>query len=180
MDVWLLVDMQELSGLQRLGTEMLELLWSYHLFIEESNFFTIEGPTYLDALKRMTYISLLTQDIVLRLCKLDDKPKESWSFERVAKNLGKWEATKAKVKKYQEEISNLKEHHRNAFMAHLPRVRPENFKPAFNIADAIQQALAIYDQLSGERSTFMINDGGDSSVDLRARFNNVELAGHDL
>lgn len=162
------------TGLGEIGSEILELLWSYHIKKKYSYKIANENPGGLEGQELLWIFQILNKDIILGLCKLDDKAKGSWSFEKVAKDLKTSPNTGArvvgfyeKIKQYRSLIKNLKDHHRNASIAHLAKKQPsiQDFQSATNLDDSINLAIKLIDQLSGGKAEFKVLD-----LDVREEF----------
>jgi hypothetical protein len=84
-----------IAGEQSLGLEMLETLYSYYLLRAVSS--EIESRDALTNMSRMKFVQLLTNDIILRLCKFRDDNSMSLSFDQVNKALRKRAAKKERL-----------------------------------------------------------------------------------
>ena len=130
-----------------------------------------------EAYEKAWIAHVLTQDVILRLCKLgEDAPKSSnsWSFDQVGKELCKRAATEKQVegyevllKSYRSELGHLKEQHRNKYIAHLPKKPSGKDVQPKPITSAIPKGLAILDKFAGQKVAFIEPDG---ETDLRAEF----------
>ena len=74
---------------------MLDLLYSHYLLKSVS--VEPESEDALGNMRRIKMAQLLTNDIILRLCKFRDDDSRSLSFDRVYKALRKREAKKEQV-----------------------------------------------------------------------------------
>jgi hypothetical protein len=155
-----------IAGEQSLGVEMLEILYSYYLLKSLSQ--EPESNDPLSNMRRMKITQLLTNDIILRLCKFRDNDSRSLSFDQVNKALRKREAKRNRVagledmiKEYRSLTLNL-ENHRNAYIAHLSKRDSDHLKPMVELANAIGLALKITDRLCGVKNSFKVLD-----LDLR-------------
>jgi len=156
--------LDELSGLDRISNEILELLVSHYFFRQQSGRLVAQDPGGLEALEMLVCIQTLTNDIILRLCKLDDDDNRNWSFREVLKKLRKrrvstlvYKEAEKDLKRYRSIINDMKTHHRNVSIAHLAKSRPPQFKPAFKMKDAIRLAVKICDALHGEKVSYKID-----------------------
>ena len=145
---------------QSLGIEMLEILYSYYLL--KSLSYELESDDALDNMRRMKMVQLLTNDIILRLCKFRDHDSRSLSFEQVYKTLRKREAKKNRVdgletiiSEYRSRTNNL-ENHRNAYIAHLAKRDRNHLKAPVDLVAIIGRALTIIDQLCGGKNSYKI------------------------
>lgn len=155
-----------IAGEQSLGLEMLETLYSYYLLRAVPS--ETESSDALTNMRMMKFAQLLTNEIILRLCKFRDDNSMSISFDQVNKVLRKRAAKKErldgienKIKEYKRLTHNM-ENHRNAYIAHLSKRDRNHLKPPFEMFDAINLALQITDQLCGEKVSYPV-----LNVDLR-------------
>lgn len=156
--------LDKLGGLDRISSEILDLLVSYYFFRKQSDRLVAQNPGGLEALEMLVSIQTLTNDIILRLCKLDDDDNRNWSFREVLKKLRKQRVStviekevEKDLKRYRLLINNLKIHHRNVSITHLAKTPPQPFKPTFQMKDAILLAVKIHDTLHGEKVTYTID-----------------------
>jgi hypothetical protein len=145
---------------------MLETLYSYYLLRAVSS--EIESSDALTNMRTIKFVQLLTNDIILRLCKFRDDNSMSLSFDQVNKVLRKRAAKKerldsieSKIKEYRRLTHNM-ENHRNAYIAHLSKRDRNHLKTPLEMFEAIKLALQITDQLCGGENSYRV-----LNVDLR-------------
>jgi hypothetical protein len=157
---------------KRIGIEILELLWSYYLLKHEQ-------PVTDDAIsnmRSMKIIQLLTNDIILRLCKFRDKDSRSSSFNQLLKQEKKSNdqsqiaTLSGKVKQFREITKNI-ERHRNSYVAHLSKMGNEHLSPLAELKEAINLAVELADLFSKEKNQYTIE-----GIDLRRMLNEGEIA----
>lgn len=158
------VKLRDIAEEARIGTELLDILWSCYLLRHSSP--NSEHP--LENLKIMKVVHLLTQDVILRLCKFRDKNSRNLSFDQALKALRKkapptrpLTGIENRIKEYRQLTMNL-DAHRDANVAHLSKRGPAHLKPPVQMFEAVRLAVAIVDDLSGARNQYGILD-----VDLR-------------
>jgi hypothetical protein len=151
---------------KRLTLEMLEILSSFYFL--QRNGLAGNSDDALDNMARIKFIQLLTNDIILRLCKFRDESSMSLSFIQVLKALRKRATTKSRVenieadiKKYNSLTSNL-ESHRNAYIAHLSKRDRTHLRPPVELFDCIALAIEVTDKLCGCKNSYELLD-----IDLR-------------
>ena len=116
----------------------------------------------LESFRTLKFSQLLCDDIILRLCKFSDGDSRSLSFEQAAKELRKRPATRDRVEDIEPLIKEYKtttqsiRNHRNTRIAHLAKSDRTHLKPPTEIREAIQLALQIIDQLSGDQNEYRI------------------------
>lgn len=110
----------------------------------------------------MTVVHLLTQDVILRLCKFRDKDSRSLSFDQALKALRKnasgtdrLKDVETRIKEYRRLTMNLGAH-RDASVAHLSKQGSAHLKPPLQMFEAVRLAVDIVDDLSGERNPYQI------------------------
>lgn len=150
---------------KHLGLEVLELLSS--CFVRDR----LSMPNFDDPLKNLESVkilSLVQNDIILRLCKFRDTDSRSVSFDQVLKarrkSMGQEDITRIKhrIDKYRKLTRNLDEH-RNAYIAHIAKRDRTHLRPPAEIKEVVRTAVEISDMLAGERTGYKLHD-----VDLRA------------
>jgi hypothetical protein len=151
--------------------EVLDILWSTYLLRHHVT--GSEDP--VEAMRSLKILELLTNDIVVRLCKLRDPDAKSMGFPEALKALGTkptrhQEAARLaeRLAEYVRLTSNLNEL-RNARVAHLAKRGTVRVEPLVEMYDAVKLAVEITDGLLGERCVYQI-----ANLDLRA-----EVLGHD-
>jgi HEPN superfamily AbiU2-like protein len=155
---------EEIPREKQLGLEVLDLLWSYSLLQSWS----MADTDCLVQMKSVTLIRLLSDDIILRLCKLRDDDTRSISLSQVVKHLRKRAdsadraaAVERRLAEYRRLTENL-ERHRDTYIAHRSKRDKEYLRPPVEMLDAIRLAVALVDELSGMPERYEI-----CGVDLR-------------
>ncbi len=118
------------------------------------------------------------RDLILRLTALDDDGRGQRSFRSVMKVLkaqddlygpAQAEADKA-VKAYRALINTMKTKHRNAYIGHVldgETATPRLPQAPEALNEAIASAVAIGDQLTGVRQSYLFKMTGGQRLDLR-------------
>ncbi len=154
---------------QRLGLEMLAILWSYYLLRKLP--LKIQSDDALENLEKLKFTELLISDLILRLCKLREDNTNSISFVQVLKALRKRVATKDRVVSMETEIKRFTTltrtlmERRNSYIAHLAKQGHSHLKPMNEMSEVIGLALKITDTLCGENNSYKI-----LNIDLRHAF----------
>lgn len=145
---------------------MFDTLMTYWVFKRLSEKLIAQDLGGLEALEHQVLIQALYQDIVLRLCKLGDPRKDTWSLRQVAKYMKKHHPIRSfpvdietKIGDYQLAIEGIKDDQRNRYMAHRSKVRVGSFKPPDDFRIAILLAVQICDELHGETVEYTISPG---------------------
>lgn len=162
---------ESISPQHHLVLEMGEILWSFYLLKRTR----VDSDDALENMRSVWFGSLLSNDIILRLCKFRDNDSRSLSFEQVWKILRKRASTKeraasleSKIKDFKVQTQNL-ENHRDAYIAHLSKRDHTHLKPTTEILDTILLALQIIDGLCGEETSYKVLDVDVRKDAVRAR-----------
>lgn len=156
----------------RIFTETLELLISYYFFLRVSKRLIADDPGGLDGYEQSLTVHLLHNDIVLRLCKLDDKRKDTWNYQQVLKIIpsGHFDPAtlkelKSKIDEYVKSIDSIRSEQRHGFIAHLPKRKTGKISE-YDFKKSIGLAVAISDLFLGERNQFLLS-WTNPPIDLR-------------
>ena len=156
------------DGLQKVGFEILEILWSFYLLIREHS----DSDNRLENFKRIKMVQLLTNDIILRLCKFRDKDSRSFSFDQLLKDVkksGNQERLKKlteKIKKFREQTKNI-QRHRQFYVAHLSKQSRQDLRPITELRPVIKLAVEITDDFCEDTNQYEV--GG---INLRESLDN--------
>ena len=134
--------------------------------------------TRIEWTEETVMLETLMRDIVLRVVKLDDKQSGIWSFRDAKKLLNKEikdsnrrsEVNEA-VKAYRSSLQNLKNDHRNKYIAHLQKGELSQYRfPEFppDLHEAVEKAVQTLDVLVGDKVGYQFSPGSkESNIDLR-------------
>lgn len=158
---------------QEISFEIMEILESFYFFKREFP----ESEEWLENLRTLRFISLLHNDIIMRLCKLVDDDSRSWSFDQTRRKLRKRSnhlfddsELESRIKDFRSLVRPLREH-RDAYIAHHAKRARTHLRP-LDLLPVIRLAVEISDKLSAEKNGYRISD-----IDLRADvLNEIELA----
>lgn len=139
----------------------------------------LETETREFLLEEVTAIRIISNDIVLRICKLDDESSK-YSLHALRKHIIKTkrpenayaESINYGMKQFRAEINNLKVKHRNDYIAHL------NVAPSLNpfqiidfqkeLLSPIGRGLNLVEKMWGSRLSFEFHLGSrDPIIDFR-------------
>jgi hypothetical protein len=155
----------KLSDRQALGIEILEILWSSYLLRRHMT--GADDP--VEAMRSVKILHLLSDDLVLRLCKLRDCDKRALTFHRVLEaarrdGLPDSEADLIDrcIAEFVASLGNLDEL-RNKHIAHRQSGHGWSIHNGTNITRAVELAVDITDRLCGERCDYRT-----AGLDLRA------------
>jgi hypothetical protein len=154
----------KLTDEQGLAVEVLDILWSAYLLRHHCT--GSDDP--IEAMRSLKILRLLSDDLVLRLCKLRDRDKRSLNFQnvlgRASRRLGpqQVQVIRDRISAYVRAVGNLNEL-RNKHIAHREPGYAWFLKPPTDMRRAIQLVVEITDDLSGERWEYHV-----AGLDLRA------------
>ncbi len=149
---------------QHLALEILEILCSFY-FLKRV---VPESDDAQENLRTVHFIQLLHDDIVLRLCKLDEDDARSWSFAQAFKKLRKRPAhsfedapVERRIREFATLVQPIRDH-RDSRIAHHSKRDGAHLRP-LSLLPAIRVAVEITDALAGESEEYRLQD-----IDLRA------------
>ena len=156
---------REIDSVQRLGTELLEVLLAVHLLRNPA----ADGEDYLSNVRNTKMIALLVNDIVVRLGKFREEDNRNWSFREAAKALRKKTSSAGRAAAAEQPIqefvqgSKKLEDYRNVAIAHLAKRGASHLKPLTELYQLVALAVNVVDILSGEKNEYRVGE-----VDLRS------------
>lgn len=158
------MDVRDIPAVQRLGTEILEILYSAYLLRHQA----FNSGNTLSNMRETKVTSLLVNDVIVRLGKFRDDDNRDWSFRQAAKALKKKSSMASRaalaeplIEKFIEKSKRL-EDYRNLVVAHLPKRGTGHLKPLTDLFDLVLLAVQVVDALSGEINVYRIEH-----IDLR-------------
>lgn len=160
--------------------QVLWLLIAYFIFKRRVSTFSdeVSNMTRIEWIEETVMLETLMRDIVLRVVKLDDKQSGMWSFRDAKKLLNREikdpdrrsEVNEA-VKAYRSLLQNLKNDHRNKYIAHLQKGELSQYRfPEFpsDLQEAVEKAVQTLDVLVGDRVGYQFSPGSkERNIDLR-------------
>ncbi len=140
--------------------EILELLISYY-FLKEIK---VESDVPIENLKSLKLISLLTDDIILGLCKLGDADNRTASFFSQFNSIvhpTRNDELGVRITHYVQRTKGLRRH-QNWRIAHLSSEDRGKPTPLIELFDLVREAVEIWDVMSGDVKEYRLLE-----IDLR-------------
>jgi len=160
--------------IDELKNEILWVLFALHTIERRTKSLLKASCTQLDLAENLILLEALTQQVVLRLCRLDDDQNKAKWFRRVTKYMeakhepqDRIKKANALIKKYRDDIQHLKIYHRNKYIGHLQEAESATPKTPFfppKIKEATDTAIALVDILANEQVTYKFRPGSHSQV----------------
>jgi hypothetical protein len=150
-------------------SDLLMVQWVYYSHLKYD--FPNPHKTGMDTLYRWIFTTrIMENDMVLRLCRLDEDDKSLHSFREALKAVRNLipepeaQALDKRIKKYRQLINPLKTKARNYDLAHLAKGAKPNLDPRFDLSPAITEAVAVLDEIVGEVQNYTFRPRKDCSV----------------
>ena len=146
----------DVQPINRLGVELLDILLSCYLL----RFPPEPSTDSLAQLRELKVISLLSNDVILRLGKFRDDDNRSWSFTQAAKALRKKSSTSrlaAAAEPIIEEFlqcTKRLEDYRNLSVAHIAKRGAGHLQPLTDLYRIVGIAVRVVDELSGGKQLY--------------------------
>lgn len=120
--------------------------------------------TRTELVDQIIALKCIENDLVIRLCKLNDKRKDTSSFKNALKEyIYASEDSKGvkqienKIAKYETLTSELKKR-RDEELGHLAKGAKDNFDPQFNLLPTLRVAVELVDMLHGKPVSYTFKD----------------------
>ena len=150
----------EIRPVDRLGIELLEILLSVHLLKQTA----ADGDDFFSQARNLKVVTLLVNDIIVRLGKFREDDNRNWSFREVSKALAKSTVTDSRavavgpaIKEFLQNSKWLKDY-RNLAVAHLPKRGAANLKPLTELYQLVTLAVKVVDILAGEKNQYKVGE----------------------
>ena len=159
----------------------LMIQWSYYEHIVKG--FPNPSTTGREALYRWVItMRVMENDMILRLCRLDDEDRRNHSFREALKAVrglvpdGEAKVLDKRLRTYRANINPLKNKARNWCIAHLQKGVEESLTPQFQLLRIIVEAVRIADGVAGERVEYTFQPSKhDPVIKLRDYLKKPEL-----
>jgi hypothetical protein len=157
----------------------LNLLIVYYTYRETSNNYDPNSGTRFDLHRWWVCLRTLENDIILRLCRLDDDEKTNHSLREAMRSVRNnmdntlSSSLDKQLKDYRQFINPLKTKARNYFLAHLSKSATIPYDPQGGLEKAIEIVVNLVDAISGMQQQYYLYVGSqEKKLNLRE-----ELAG---
>jgi hypothetical protein len=150
-------------------SELLMVQWVYYSHLKHD--FPNPHKVGTDDIHRWIFTTrIMENDMVMRLCRLDEEDKSKHSFREALKavrNLipdSEAQHLDKRIKKYRQLINPLKTKARNYDLAHLAKGAKPHLDPRFDLSPAIAEAVVVFDEIVGEVQNYTFRSRKDSPV----------------
>lgn len=125
-----------------------------------------------DFVDRIISLKAIENDILIRICKFDDKRKNTHSFHNALKTIDKKYPNRKKlireINMFSALINEIKQKRRHEQLAHLSFGQIDNqYHPKYNFIETIKLIIEIIDIMSQKRINYLWKDGSYEKLDLR-------------
>lgn len=162
-----------LNEVEAIAHECANLLIVYYTYVETIKRFDPKG-TRFDLLRRQIHIKVTENDLILRLCRLDDDDTTQHSLREALRSIrnslpqAKVTAIDRRLKKYRQLINPMKTKARNYYLAHLSKSAEVPHDRFVNFQKEVDEVINIFDMISGEAVRYVLRAGSQElELDLR-------------
>ncbi|WP_128098770.1 hypothetical protein [Paracidovorax avenae] len=165
--------------LDSVSIECLNLLIVYYTYRETVKNYDPRVGTRFDMHRWWVSLRALENDIILRLCRLDDDEKTNHSLREAMRSVRNGmpatltSSLDKRIKEYRQLINPLKTKARNHFLAHMSKVAEVSYDPKGGLEEPIEAVINIVDAITGAPQEYFLSVGSqERKLNLRE-----ELAG---
>lgn len=150
--------------------ECLNLLTVYYTYRESIQTCCSAADTRLDLTRRWITLRVLENDLIMRLCRLDDDSKTNHSLREALRSVrnempnNQAARLDKHLKGYRRLINPLKTKSRNYFIAHLDKAAEAPFDPKGGLEEPIELAINIADEIAGAPLQYILKVGSQERV----------------
>jgi hypothetical protein len=165
---------QDTPELDAIKLEILNLLIVYYTYRQTIVEYFPKDGTRFDLHRWFTYLRVMENDLILRLCRLDEDDRTKHSLREALKSVRTQISQRdvsvidLKIKKYRQLINPLKTKRRNYYLAHMAKGATEPFDPQGGLEKPILAVVEISDLIAGTAVSYRLRVGSrELEVDLR-------------
>lgn len=165
--------------LDAVAIECLDLLIVYYTYRETANRYNVNSGTRFDLHRWWVSLRTLENDIILRLCRLDDDDKNNHSLREAMRSVRSGmpadlsSSLDRRLNEYRRLINPLKTKARNYFLAHMSKAAAVPYDPQGGLEKPIEAVVNIVDSIAGVPQKYFLSVGSqEEKLNLRE-----ELAG---
>jgi hypothetical protein len=173
---------EELDGIK---SECLNLLIVFLAYRDTIAKFSPNTGTRFDLHRWWIQLRVLENDLILRLCRLDDDDKTNHSLREglrsVRKSISQHDAAAIdkRLKHYRQLINPLKTKARNYFLAHMSKSALVPSDPKGGLEEPIEEVVRIVDAIAGEPVRYVLKVGSqEPELDLKIELTTVGTSSH--
>jgi hypothetical protein len=165
----------ETPELDALKLEILNLLIVYYVYRRTiTERFPGGAGTRYDLHAWWTHLRVMENDLVLRLCRLDEDDRTKHSFREALKSVRSeipepnLKAIDSGIKRYRQLINPLKTKRRNYYLAHMAKGAQEPMDPRGGLDQPILAVVELGDLIAGAAVSYHLRVGSqEPEIDLR-------------
>ncbi len=157
--------------------ECLNLLIVYYTYTVAISSYNSSTGTRFDMQRWWTTLRVLENDLIIRLCRLDDEGRSKHSLREALNSIrNKMPQNEAslitkKIKEYRQLINPLKTKARNYFLAHLIKDATPPMDSKGGLEEPIKEVIEIVDLITGELQKYTLSVGSQElPIDLKEGF----------
>ena len=160
------------SHIDAFRTEAQMLLRFQLAFKRISKFDDMNEMSRSDLVDRLIALKAIENDILIRVCKLDDKTKGVHSFPKALNEIGETHVNKNlihdKVAQFSQLISKVKLDRRHIKLAHLKiGVEDNDYDVRYDFSPVIKAIVEVIDLMNIDKVNYKWSDGRYEKFDLR-------------
>ncbi|MBV7439696.1 hypothetical protein [Aeromonas sp. sif2416] len=160
--------------LDAVASECLNLLIVYYTYREMANNYDFSSGSRFDMHRWWVCLRTLENDIILRLCRLDDDDKNNHSLREAMRSVREdiptilSKSLDKKLKEYRQLINPLKIKSRNYFLAHMSKSALVQHDPQGGLGKYIEAVINIFDSIAGIKQEYFLSVGSlEKKLNLR-------------
>jgi AbiU2 len=171
--------MKQTSELEAVQLESLNLLIMYHAYRETISRYNLGTGTRWDLHFWLMQLRAMENDIILRICRLDDDDNTTHSFREALRSVrsnftdSEAKAVDQMLKDYRTLINPWKTKARNYYLAHLSKEAEAPWDPQGGFEQSISTIVNIVDSISREKQVYTLRVASDvPELNLRQALGN--------
>ncbi|MCB0598016.1 MAG: hypothetical protein H6557_22170 [Lewinellaceae bacterium] len=175
---------RETPEVDAIKNECLNLLIVYHTYRATISKISPKIGSRFDLHYSWVHLRVLENDIVMRLCRLDDDDKTNHSLREALRSVRhdipqkEVKAIDKRLKKYRLLINPLKTKARNYFLAHMSKVAEEPHAPQRGLEKPIEEVVNIVDMIASTPVNYTLSVGSqEPKLNLRVELSNDKSPG---
>ncbi len=165
---------QDTPELDAIKLEILNLLIVYFTYRRTVIEYFPKDGTRSDLHAWFTYLRVMENDLILRLCRLDEDDRTKTSLRDALKSVRTHirqpdlKVIDQKIKEYRQLINPLKTKRRNYYLAHMAKGATEPIDPQGGLEKPILAVVELSDLIAGTMVSYSLRVGSqEPEIDLR-------------
>jgi len=158
---------EEIEAVRKECLDLLIVLYSY---IQSSNTYNPSKGTRFDMHRWWVSLRVFENDIIMRLCRLDDTRKSCHSLREALKSVrneipqDQLKAIDCKLKDYRSLINPLKTKARNYYLAHLSKQASAPYDPEGGLEKPVEAVVNLVDAIVGSPVNYYLSVGSQEKM----------------